>query len=107
MKFLSFIGIVMFMSFFLLLNNSCQKDTNDTSKSVYTIAVLSDIHYMDPSLLPDTSSSAFKEHLKTDGKLLAESDAIMKEVIWKLLHATPKPDLVLIPGDLTKDGELV
>ena len=107
MKNLSFIGIVMFMSFFLLLNNSCQKETYDTSKSVYTIAVLSDIHYMDPSLLPDTGSLAFKEYLKTDGKLLAESDAIMKEVIWKLLHATPKPDLVLIPGDLTKDGELV
>ncbi|HEY5511131.1 MAG TPA: metallophosphoesterase [Prolixibacteraceae bacterium] len=103
------ICMVMFMSFFLLLNNSCKKDTydNSISKSVYTIAVISDIHYMDPSLLPDTGSLAFKEYLKTDGKLLAESDAIMKEVIWELLHATPKPDLVLIPGDLTKDGELV
>ena len=108
MKNLSFISMVMFMSFFLLLNNSCQKDTSDIiSKSVYTIAVLSDIHYMDPSLLSDTGSSAFKEYLKTDGKLLAESDAIMKEVIYEMLHANPKPDLVLIPGDLTKDGELV
>ena len=109
MKILSFISMVMFMSFFLLLNNSCRKDNPDNiiSKSAYTIAVLSDIHYMDPSLLPDTGSSAFKEYLKTDGKLLAESDAIMKEVIWELLHASPKPDLVLIPGDLTKDGELV
>jgi hypothetical protein len=101
--------MVMFMSFFLLLDNSCRKDTNNNtmSKSDYTIAVLSDIHYMDPSLLPDTASSAFKEYLKTDGKLLAESDAIMQEVIWELLNANPKPDLVLIPGDLTKDGELV
>ncbi len=101
--------MVIFMSFFFLLNNSCRKDIcdNTISKSVYTIAVLSDIHYMDPSLLPDTGSSAFKEYLKTDGKLLAESDAIMKEVIWELLNAKQKPDLVLIPGDLTKDGELV
>ena len=108
MKNISFISMVMFMSFILLLNNSCNKDNSDTiNKSVYTIAVLSDIHYMDPSLLPDTGSSAFKEYFKTDGKLLAESDAIMKEVILELLNATPKPDLVLIPGDLTKDGELV
>ena len=77
MKNLSFICMVIFMSFFLLLNNSCRKDTSDNtiSKSVYTIAVISDIHYMDPSLLPDTGSLAFKEYLKTDGKLLAESDA--------------------------------
>jgi len=109
MKILSFISMVMLISLFLLLDNSCRKDTCDNiiSKSVYTIAVLSDIHYMDPSLLPDTGSTAFKEYLKTDGKLLAESDAIMKEVIGELLQARPKPDLVLIPGDLTKDGELV
>jgi len=101
--------MVIFMSSILLLNNSCREDTSDTiiSKSAYTIAVISDIHYMDPSLLPDTGSTAFKEYLKTDGKLLAESDAIMKEVIGELLQARPKPDLVLIPGDLTKDGELV
>lgn len=100
---------VIIMSFILLLNNSCQDDNDDnsTTKSAYTIAVISDIHYMDPSLLPDTGSTAFKEYLKTDGKLLAESDAIMKEVVGELLHASPKPDLVLIPGDLTKDGELV
>ena len=107
MKSLSFKSIVMFMICILLLNNSCRKDTGDNIKSDYTIAVLSDIHYMDPSLLPDTASSAFKEYLKTDGKLLAESDAIMKEVVTELLSANPKPDLVLIPGDLTKDGELV
>ena len=58
MKILSFISMVMLISFFLLLDNSCRKDTSDIiSKSVYTIAVLSDIHYMDPSLLPDTGSS--------------------------------------------------
>ena len=103
------ICMVIFMSSILLLNNSCREDTSDTiiSKSAYTIAVISDIHYMDPSLLPDTGSTAFKEYLKTDGKLLAESDAIMKEVIGELLQARPKPDLVIIPGDLTKDGELV
>ena len=95
------------MSVALLFNYGCRKSNGEYSsaKSVYKIAVLSDIHYMDPSLLPDTSSSAFKEYLKRDGKLLAESDAIMQEIISELLKA--KPDLVLVPGDMTKDGELV
>jgi 3',5'-cyclic AMP phosphodiesterase CpdA len=68
------------------------------------IAVLSDIHYMDPSLLR-ADGSAFQTYLMQDPKLLAESGAILKQIIRKLLDE--KPDLVLISGDLTKDGELV
>ena len=95
---------------FLLLTIGCSKKNSTiytTDKSVYTIAVLSDIHYMDPSLLNDTSSYAFKQYMKTDGKLLAESDAIMQEIIFELIHANPRPDLLLVAGDLTKDGELI
>src|ERR1035437_8741053 len=92
----------------LLFFAGCKKsDTvNSTANNVYTIAVLADNHYMDPSLLIQ-DGSAFQDYLVTDGKLLAASDAIMKEAIYELIHATPKPDLVLVPGDLTKDGELV
>jgi 3',5'-cyclic AMP phosphodiesterase CpdA len=68
------------------------------------IAVLSDLHYMDPSLLRE-DGSAFQMYLMQDRKLLAESCAILQEVINELL--AEKPDLVLISGDLTKDGELV
>jgi 3',5'-cyclic AMP phosphodiesterase CpdA len=68
------------------------------------IAVLSDLHYMDPSLLRE-DGSAFQMYLMQDRKLLAESDAILREIINELL--IEKPDLVLISGDLTKDGELV
>ncbi len=68
------------------------------------IAVLSDLHYMDPSLLKE-DGSAFQMYLMQDRKLLAESDAILKQLISELL--IEKPDLVLISGDLTKDGELV
>ncbi|MEI6750186.1 MAG: metallophosphoesterase [Bacteroidota bacterium] len=77
-----------------------------TAQNVYTIAVLADNHYMDPSLLIQ-DGPAFQDYLVTNGKLLAASDAILKEAIYELIHATPKPDLVLFPGDLTKDGELV
>jgi predicted MPP superfamily phosphohydrolase len=68
------------------------------------IAVLSDLHYMDPSLLK-ADGSAFQMYLMQDPKLLAESGAILQEIIHKLL--AEKPDLVLISGDLTKDGELI
>lgn len=68
------------------------------------IAVLSDLHYMDPSLLK-ADGNAFRMYLMQDPKLLAESGAILKQIIQKLLDE--KPDLVLISGDLTKDGELV
>jgi predicted phosphodiesterase len=68
------------------------------------IAVLSDLHYMDPSLLK-ADGSAFQMYLMQDPKLLAESGAILQQIIRNLM--VEKPDLVLISGDLTKDGELV
>ncbi|MCX6277110.1 MAG: metallophosphoesterase [Bacteroidetes bacterium] len=86
----------------------CKKSDTvySAAKNVYTIAVLADNHYMDPSLLIQ-DGPAFQDYLVTNGKLLAASDAIMQEAVYELIHATPKPDLVLVPGDLTKDGELV
>jgi 3',5'-cyclic AMP phosphodiesterase CpdA len=68
------------------------------------IAVLSDLHYMEPSLLK-ADGSAFQMYLMQDPKLLAESGAILQQIIKRLLEE--KPDLVLITGDLTKDGELI
>jgi 3',5'-cyclic AMP phosphodiesterase CpdA len=68
------------------------------------IAVLSDLHYMDPSLLK-ADGSAFQLYLMQDPKLLAESGAILRSILHNLL--IEKPDLVLISGDLTKDGELI
>jgi UDP-2,3-diacylglucosamine pyrophosphatase LpxH len=85
----------------------CKKssnDTNSTSKTTFKIAVLSDIHVMDHSLLVQ-DGPAFQAYLKQDRKLLAESDDIFNEAISELIAS--KPDLVLISGDLTKDGEAV
>ncbi len=68
------------------------------------IAILSDLHYMEPSLLK-SDGSAFQMYLMQDPKLLAESGAILQQIIKNLM--AEKPDLVLISGDLTKDGELI
>jgi 3',5'-cyclic AMP phosphodiesterase CpdA len=74
-----------------------------SSKTV-KIAVLSDLHYMNPTLLKK-DGSAFQMYLMQDPKLLAESGAILRQILHKLV--IEKPDLVLISGDLTKDGELI
>lgn len=70
------------------------------------IAVVSDIHYMNRSLLPDdvTGNPWFQEYLAKDPKLIEFSDPIFRKVISDLIRERPK--IVLIPGDLTKDGEL-
>ena len=68
------------------------------------LAVFSDPHCMDPSLLV-ADGTAFQTYLAGDRKLLAESHAILEEVVTELVAA--KPQIVLITGDLTKDGEFV
>ena len=68
------------------------------------IATLSDIHYMDPSLLI-ANGAAFQTYLAGDRKLLAESSAIDKAAMDAVV--AQQPDLLLVSGDLTKDGEYV
>ncbi|MEI7983070.1 MAG: hypothetical protein WCI71_15580, partial [Bacteroidota bacterium] len=63
----------------------CRKSDNveSAAKNIYTIAILADNHYMDPSLLIK-DGPAFQDYLVTDGKLLAASDAIMQVAIQEL-----------------------
>lgn len=70
------------------------------------IAVISDIHYMAPSLLANDAENgeAFLNYINADPKLVQFSDPIFKEALSKL--SEDKPDILLISGDLTKDGEL-
>jgi 3',5'-cyclic AMP phosphodiesterase CpdA len=63
--------------------------------------VFSDPHYFDPSL--GTSGAAFEAYLASDRKLIAESDAIIRAMVVEV--AAVNPQVVLISGDLTKDGE--
>jgi 3',5'-cyclic AMP phosphodiesterase CpdA len=87
-----------------------QDDELNSSKSAsgkLKIAVVSDIHYMHPSLLPvDVANNPyFQYYLAKDPKLIELSDPIFREVVSEL--ATEKPDILLVPGDLTKDGEVL
>lgn len=68
------------------------------------IFVMSDIHVMHPSLLV-SDGAAFEEYLESDRKLLQESETILAAMVDSILEF--RPELVLISGDLTKDGEKV
>ena len=66
------------------------------------IMVLSDPHVIVSSLI-DTTSQSFKEMIHDQRKMLDLSEPAFNAIVdTALLY---KPDLVLIPGDVTKDSE--
>jgi len=105
----------------IIVSASCTKDalldtsgalTDDSnslksSQAKLKIAIVSDIHYFDPMLMPadPENDPYFQGYLAKDPKLIHLSDPIFRQVIAEL--KIEKPDIVLIPGDLTKDGELL
>ncbi|GAA4741611.1 metallophosphoesterase family protein [Flavisolibacter ginsenosidimutans] len=98
---------------------SCKKNETQivlpaTEKNVFNmkdnqikIAVVSDIHYTAPALFSNNGQAgqAFQDYLAQDPKLLAYSDPIWRRVLADL--RADKPDILLVPGDLTKDGERI
>ena len=69
------------------------------------IAVISDIHVMDTSNpeLVKPGSTAWGTAVANDRKLLDYSKAIFDQLMEKF--KAEKPDILLVTGDLTKDGE--
>ena len=88
----------------IILQNKSSNSGNTNFTEGIKIAILSDIHYMDPSLIV-INGNAFQEYQATDPKQVFECDFILNSVVQELI--LQKPDLVLICGDLTKDGERV
>ncbi len=98
-----------------LFNASCKKEETPTpEKNVFDLkdnqiklAVVSDIHYTDPGLFTNNgiAGQAFQDYLAQDPKLLQYSDPIFRRVMADL--KADKPDILLVPGDLTKDGERI
>jgi len=111
----------------LFLGTSCEKDSlfddsvqlrqgNDDPTNLRTanlispkvkIAVVPDIHYTHPALLPSDiqDSPSLMKVLGLDRKILELSDPIFRKVVSELKEE--KPDILLVPGDLAKDGELI
>ncbi len=68
------------------------------------ICSASDLHLFDTSLLIN-DGAAFQTYLAQDRKLIAESMAITEALVDKIYHEAP--EVFLVTGDLTKDGEKV
>lgn len=87
------------------LNNSNGSENSGHIK----IAVVSDIHYLDPSLLQNNAETgtAFQKTIgeEPNKAVLQYSSAIFSKVIDELLYE--KPDIVLVTGDLAQAGEKV
>ncbi len=105
------ISVIVLLILSVFFFNGCQKNPETISSSpselkagagAIRIAVLSDIHYMAPELLI-SDGPAFQGYLAQDPKLLKESREIFLQTITQI--NADKPQLLLITGDLTKDGE--
>jgi 3',5'-cyclic AMP phosphodiesterase CpdA len=69
------------------------------------IAVVSDIHYLDPTLMPDNvSNQDFQAIMAGDRKIIELSDPIFRKVVDEII--AEKPDIMMVPGDLSFNGEL-
>jgi 3',5'-cyclic AMP phosphodiesterase CpdA len=90
----------------IILSAGCKKNNEDESTPASVkMMVISDIHYFDPSLFTLPINSYFQEYIASDRKLIVESSAILKSVLASV--EAEKPDVLLITGDLTKDGEKI
>jgi 3',5'-cyclic AMP phosphodiesterase CpdA len=67
------------------------------------IAVIADPHVMPASLLTNPSNADWKTYLAGSRKLIDYSQTLLDQTVATL--KSDRPELVLIVGDLTKDGE--
>ena len=71
----------------------------------HKIVVIADPHVMAEELLVN-DGPAFQKYLRSEKRLADYSQAIFDKVVSEITAMSPRPELVLVLGDLTKDGEL-
>lgn len=101
------IYLSIFIIILLLLFASCNEehptaDSNNSGSIKAKIAVFSDPHLLDPAL--GTNLADNPEILGYTNKMITASEAILLSAIDEII--LEDVDLLFIPGDLTKDGEL-
>lgn len=103
--------VIVFTLFFavtLLFLGGCDAvvPADDGLEDAVRIVVVSDTHLMAEALLAK-DGSAFQDYLASSKKLVDYSQALLDQLVSDVLAMSPKPELVLITGDLSKDGEQV
>jgi len=99
--FLLFLMIAAMLQLFSGCKKNDVENSDPTPPTDLKMAVFSDPHYHDPSL--GISGLAFKAYLLQDRKMIAQSKQIIESVILTLKSSNAS--IILVPGDLTKDGE--
>ena len=66
------------------------------------ICVISDTHYYPLTYVSDCED--YQTYVNGDPKMLAESDSVLDSAVEMI--EKDQPDIVLVSGDLTKDGEI-
>jgi 3',5'-cyclic AMP phosphodiesterase CpdA len=110
---------LIYLLFLILLVASCAKDQwfdppqkgrdNNSPYNLISpkikIAVISDIHYLDPALMPDDylTNVDFQKKMTGDRKLIELSDPIFRKTVEEVI--AERPDILMIPGDLSFNGE--
>ena len=92
-------GVVNAQDLVVLINYEQEKKDCPKTK----IVVLSDPHVMAPELLV-SKGLAWTKYINAQRKMVDYSQALFDEMVARIKDEI-KPDLVLITGDLTKDGE--
>jgi predicted MPP superfamily phosphohydrolase len=107
--------VVLISQFFLACKKEFNSDAHTSKNGKHwedgnphlKIAIVSDIHYMHPSLLINNGAAgaAFQNYVNQDPKLVQFSDPIFRNVLADL--KSEQPDILLVTGDITKDGEKI
>jgi len=79
------------------------KQLKMTEERKLRVSVISDVHLFPKSMIDENSADYIKA-LNSDRKMFSESEAILDGALQ--IIGADKPDVLLIAGDLTKDGEL-
>ena len=84
----------------VILPVSVAKSASPTSQTL-KVMVMSDTHMIVESMIKGTED--YQHAIDRDQKVFNESEAVVDKQLEKVLHA--RPDVLLLSGDLTKDGE--
>jgi len=97
------LGHILAILSILTLFTACSEDESivEPADPGLRMAVISDLHYYDPSL--GMEGQEWQMGLFADPKLLTENADILSSLFTSV--KTSDAEVVLVPGDLTKDGE--
>lgn len=104
-KLISHLIILTSISSFLFISCSNDQSSPQPIPDENTkFMVISDLHYMHPSILK-REGKAFDEYNAEECKLLRESGSLLAEMVQRI--KLERPSFVIVCGDMTKDGEVI